>query len=139
MAFQALKCGGCRKPQPRRGCLHRQLAYGRGRPATVCDIELTDLMTALMLQAGRRRTEFEYGGAMQDRDSFYHRAIRAKLGEAMKAQQRCLAMARIARDQQSRVVQREMAAEWLRLAAMSESERMAGSIPIERLDASNDE
>jgi hypothetical protein len=40
-----------------------------------------------MLQAGRRRTEFEYGGAMQDRDSFYHRAIRAKLGEAMKAQQ----------------------------------------------------
>ena len=35
----------------------------------------------------------------------------------------CLAMARIAPDQQSRVVQREMAAEWLRLAGTAESER----------------
>jgi hypothetical protein len=27
------------------------------------------------------------GFAMRDRDSFYHRAIRTKVGEAMKAQQ----------------------------------------------------
>jgi hypothetical protein len=39
----------------------------------------------------------------------------------------CLAMARIARDQQSRVVQREMAAEWLRLAGTVESDDAAGS------------
>jgi hypothetical protein len=26
------------------------------------------------------------GGVMQDRDSFYHRAIRTKLGDAMRAQ-----------------------------------------------------
>jgi hypothetical protein len=39
----------------------------------------------------------------------------------------CLAMARIVRDQQSRIVQREMAAEWLRLAKTAESEHAAGS------------
>jgi hypothetical protein len=39
----------------------------------------------------------------------------------------CLAMARIARDQQSRVVQREMAAEWLRLAGTVESDHAAVS------------
>jgi hypothetical protein len=50
----------------------------------------------------------------------------------------CLVMARIARDQQSRMVQREMAAEWLRLAAMAESEQAARLIPIERLNGSND-
>jgi hypothetical protein len=60
-----------------------------------------------------------------------------KYEEYTRYAEHCLAMARIAGDQQSRVVQREMAAEWLKLAA--ESERMAGSIPIERLDASNDE
>jgi hypothetical protein len=31
------------------------------------------------------------GVAMQDRDSFYHRAIRTRLGEAMKAQQQNVA------------------------------------------------
>ena len=50
----------------------------------------------------------------------------------------CLAMAKIVRDQQSRVVQREMAAEWLRLAGTLEREQAAGSIPIERLNGSND-
>ena len=50
----------------------------------------------------------------------------------------CLAIARIAPDQQSRMIQREMAAEWLRLAGTLEREQAAGSIPIERLNGSND-
>jgi hypothetical protein len=50
----------------------------------------------------------------------------------------CLAMARVARDQQSRMIQREMAAEWLRLAGMLESEQAAGSIPVKRLNGSHD-
>jgi hypothetical protein len=50
-----------------------------------------------------------------------------KYEEYTRYAEHCLAMARIARDQQSRVVQREMAAEWLRLAAMAESEQAAGS------------
>jgi hypothetical protein len=51
----------------------------------------------------------------------------------------CLAMARIAPSQESRVIQREMAAEWLRLAGTPESEQAEASIPIQRLNASYDD
>ena len=51
----------------------------------------------------------------------------------------CVGGAKIAPDQQSRMAQREMAAEWLRLAGTLECEHVPGSIPIERFDASNDE
>jgi hypothetical protein len=53
--------------------------------AKVSNIEQTDLLIAFSLTPGPGRTESEYGGAMQDRDSFYHRAIRTRLGEALKA------------------------------------------------------
>jgi hypothetical protein len=49
--------------------------------------KVSDRATFQANALGRRRTEICLGGAMQDRDSFYHRAIRTKLGEAMRAQQ----------------------------------------------------
>ena len=61
-----------------------------------------------------------------------------KYDEYTRYAEHCLAAVRIARDQQSRVLQREMAAEWLRLAGTLEREQAAGSIPIERLNGSND-
>jgi hypothetical protein len=62
-----------------------------------------------------------------------------KYEEYMHYAEHCLAMAKLAPDQQSRIIQREMAAEWLRLAGTPQSEQAAGSIPIEQLNASNDE
>jgi len=50
-----------------------------------------------------------------------------KYDEYTRYAEHCLAVARITRDQQSRVVQREMAAEWLRLAEMAENEHASGS------------
>jgi len=43
-----------------------------------------------------------------------------KLEEYQRYAEHCLAMAKIAPDQQSRIIQREMAAEWLRLATKEE-------------------
>jgi hypothetical protein len=50
-----------------------------------------------------------------------------KHDEYLHYAEHCLAMARLAPDQQSRVIQREMAAEWLRLAGTVESDHAAGS------------
>jgi hypothetical protein len=51
----------------------------------VSNIEQSELLTKFK-SAGTQanRTESEYGGTMEDRDSFYHRAIRTTLGDALK-------------------------------------------------------
>jgi hypothetical protein len=45
----------------------------------------------------------------------------SKREEYVRYAEHCLAMAKIAPDQPSRIVQREMAAEWLKLAEKEES------------------